>query len=51
VAIAPTLKPADAVDTAAPSDTQSVFLLITIVLLSIPALLVMALLATVLTRR
>jgi hypothetical protein len=51
VAIAPTLRPADAVDAGAPSDTQSLFLLVTIVLLGIPALLVMALLATVLTRR
>jgi hypothetical protein len=51
VAIAPTLKPADAVDPGAPSDTQSLFLLVTVVLLGIPALLVMTLLATVLTRR
>jgi hypothetical protein len=51
VAIAPTLKPADAVDTSAPSDTQSLFLLVTIVLLGIPGLLLMTLLATVLTRR
>jgi len=51
VAIAPTLKPAEAVDTGAPSDTQSLFLLVTAALLGIPALLVMTLLATVLTRR
>ncbi|HKV30739.1 MAG TPA: hypothetical protein VJT14_06965 [Candidatus Dormibacteraeota bacterium] len=51
VAIAPTLKPADVADTRAPSDTQSLFLLVTIFLLGIPALLVMTLLATVLTRR
>jgi hypothetical protein len=51
VAIAPTLKPAVAVDTGAPSDTQSLFLLVTVVLLGIPALLIMTLLATVLTRR
>ena len=51
VAIAPTLKPADAVDPGAPSDTQGLFLLVTIVLLGIPALLVITLVATVLTRR
>jgi hypothetical protein len=51
VAIAPTLKPATAVDTGTPSDTQSLFLLVTVILLGIPALLVMTLLATVLTRR
>jgi hypothetical protein len=51
VAIAPTLKPADAVETGVSSDTQSLFLLVTIVLLGIPALLIMTLLATVLTRR
>jgi hypothetical protein len=51
VAIAPALKPADGVDSGAPSDTQSLFLLVTIVLLGVPALLIMTLLATVLTRR
>ena len=51
VAIAPTLKPATAADTGTPSDTQSLFLLVTVILLGIPALLVMTLLATVLTRR
>ena len=51
VALAPTVLGANAADTGSGSDTQSLFLLITIVLLGIPALLVMTLLATVLTRR
>jgi hypothetical protein len=51
VAIVPTLKPAEAVDPGAPPDTPSVLLVVALVLLGIPALLVMTLLATVLTRR
>jgi len=51
VALAPTVLGANAANTGSGSDTQSLFLLITIVLLGIPALLVMTLLATVLTRR
>jgi hypothetical protein len=51
LAVAPTVQAANAADTGAPSDTQSVFVLITVVLLGIPVLLVMTLLATVLTRR
>jgi hypothetical protein len=51
VAIALALKPTDAADTGARSDTQSLFLLLTIFLLGIPGLVVMTLLATVLTRR
>jgi hypothetical protein len=51
VAIAPTVQAANAADTGATSETQSLFLLVTIVLLGIPAVLVMTLLATVLTRR
>ena len=51
VALAPTVLGANAADTGSGSDTQSLFLLITIVLLGIPVLLVMTLLATVLTRR
>jgi hypothetical protein len=51
VAIAPTLKPANAADTGGPPDPQNLFLLVTVVLLGVPALLVMTLLATVLTRR
>jgi hypothetical protein len=51
VAVAPTLQAANAADPGGTSDTQSLFLLITVVLLGVPALVVMALLATVLTRR
>jgi hypothetical protein len=51
VAVAPTLKPANAADTGGPADGQNLFLLVTVVLLGVPALLVMTLLATVLTRR
>jgi hypothetical protein len=51
VALAPTAQAASAADTGSPSDTQSLFLLMTITLLGIPVLLVMTLLATVLTRR
>jgi len=51
VALAPTVAAANAADTGSPSDTQSLFWLITVVLLGIPTLLVMTLLATVLTRR
>ncbi len=51
LAIAPTLKPADAADTGAPSETPSLFVVATLVLLGVPALVVMTLLATVLTRR
>jgi hypothetical protein len=51
VAIAPTLKSGNAADTGGPSDTQNLFLLAAIVVLGIPALLIMTLLATVLTRR
>jgi hypothetical protein len=49
--VAPTLQAANAADRGGTSDTQSLFLLITVVLLGVPALVVMALLATVLTRR
>jgi hypothetical protein len=38
-------------DSGAPSDTQNLFLLFTVVLVAIPVLLTMTLLATVLTRR
>src|SRR2546425_448597 len=51
VALAPTVQGANAADTGSPPDTQSLFLLMTLVLLGVPALLVMTLLATVLTRR
>jgi hypothetical protein len=51
VALAPTLKPADAADTGAPSETPSLFVIAALVLLGVPALVVMTLLATVLTRR
>jgi hypothetical protein len=51
VAIAPIPQAANAADAGAPSDTQSMLLLVTVVALGIPALLVMTLLATVLTRR
>jgi len=51
IAITPTLKPANAADTGGPADPQNLFLLVTVVLLGVPALLVMTLLATVLTRR
>jgi hypothetical protein len=51
VAIAPMPQAANAADSAAPSDMQNLFLLVTVVALGIPALLVMTLLATVLTRR
>jgi hypothetical protein len=49
--MAPTAQAANAADTGGTSETQSLFLLVTIVLLGIPAVLVMTLLATVLTRR
>ena len=51
VAIAPVAQAANAADTGSPSNTQSLFWLMTAVLLGIPVLLVMTLLATVLTRR
>jgi len=51
VAIAPVVQAANAADTGSPSGTQSLFWLMTAVLLGIPALLIMTLLATVLTRR
>ena len=51
VALAPTVQGANAADPGSPSDPQSLFLLMTVVLLGIPALLLMTLLATVLTRR
>jgi hypothetical protein len=51
VAIAPTPRAANAADAGAPTETQNLILLITVVALGIPALLVMTLLATVLTRR
>jgi hypothetical protein len=51
VAIAPTPRTANAADTGGPPDTQNLFLVVTVVLLGVPALLVMTLLATVLTRR
>ena len=51
MAIAPSTQGANAADAASPSETQSLFFLVTVVLLGIPALLVMTLLATVLTRR
>ena len=50
VAIAPVAQAANAADTGSPN-TQSLFWLMTAVLLGIPVLLVMTLLATVLTRR
>lgn len=54
VAMAPTPQVANAATATDPpggSDTQSLFFLITVVLLGLPALLLMTLLATVLTRR
>ena len=51
VAIAPTPQVANPADPGAPSETQTLLLLVTVVALGIPALLVMTLLATVLTRR
>jgi len=51
IAVAPSTQAANAADTGSPSETQSLFFLITVILLGIPALLVMTLLATVLTRR
>ena len=52
VAIAPTPRSAaNAPDTGAPSETQSLVLLVTMVVLGIPTLIVMTLVATVLTRR
>ena len=54
VAIMPAAQAANAAVTAdpqGPSDTQSLFLLVTLALLGVPALLLMTLLATVLTRR
>jgi hypothetical protein len=51
VAVAPVTQAANAADSGSPSGTQSLFFLITVVLLGVPALLVMTLLATVLTRR
>ena len=51
MAIAPTVQAANAADAGGTSDTQSLFVLVTVILLGIPALLVMTLLATVLTRR
>jgi hypothetical protein len=51
VAIAPTPQAPNAADAGPPSETQSLLLLVTVVALGIPALLVMTLLATVLTRR
>ena len=51
VAIASTPQLANAADAGAPSETQTLLLLVTVVALGIPALLVMTLLATVLTRR
>jgi len=51
VALAPTAQAASAADTGSPSDRQSLFLLMTVVLVGVPALLLMTLLATVLTRR
>ena len=51
MALAPTAQAASAADTGSPSDTQSLFLLMTVVLVGVPALLLMTLLATVLTRR
>jgi hypothetical protein len=51
VAVAPTLEHANAADTGGTSEPQTLFLLVTLVLLGVPALVVMTLLATVLTRR
>jgi len=51
VALAPTVRAPNVADTGSPSDTQSLFLLMTVVLVGVPALLLMTLLATVLTRR
>ncbi len=51
VAVAPTLKAANAADTRGPDDPQTLFLVVTLVLLGVPALVIMTLLATVLTRR
>jgi hypothetical protein len=51
MALAPAAQPASVAQTGSPSDAESLFLLMTVVLLGIPVLLVMALLATVLTRR
>jgi hypothetical protein len=57
LAVAPTTPVAQAAnaantaDAGAPSDTQSLFFVVMVVLLGLPALLLMTLLATVLTRR
>jgi hypothetical protein len=51
VAIGPEAKAANAADAGPPSETQSLLLLVSLVALGIPALFVMTLLATVLTRR
>jgi hypothetical protein len=51
VAIAPTLKPANAADTEGPAQAPNLFVIATLLLLGVPALVVMTLLATVLTRR
>jgi hypothetical protein len=48
---APAANAASAADPQGPSQTQSLFFLVTVVLLGLPALLLMTLLATVLTRR
>ena len=49
--MAPTVQGANAADTGGTPESESPLLLITLVLLGVPALLVMTLLATVLTRR
>ena len=51
VAIAPTPQAANAADVGAPADSQNLFLILTVAVLTLPLLLVMTLLATVLTRR
>jgi hypothetical protein len=51
VAIAPTLKPGNAAESEGPVETPNLFVLATLLLLGVPALVVMILLATVLTRR
>jgi hypothetical protein len=51
VAIAPTLKPPNAADSEGPAQTPNLFVIATLLLLGVPALVVMTLLATVLTRR
>jgi hypothetical protein len=51
VAVAPTVQAATAADSGGTSDPLSPLLLLTLVLLGVPALLIMTLLATVLTRR